>query len=190
MVTRAREIEIEKAVIDLLEDYSLASYPISISRVLKTLQVDLVPYSNLEEEEKQLALLASRDKAFNITSHDYIRAQVVLDDTRGSYFYRSRFSGSHETGHIWLGHDRNMPSYEVEANYFAGYLLAPHPLILTMKRQTSPEVADRFGISEPCASYAIDQANIRRREGGPWRPHEQWLLNHVQWEGGGLLASA
>lgn len=191
MLTREKEIEIEKAVVELLEEYEgLGSYPVSIGKVLKTLGVDLVPFSCLREGERRLALLASRDKAFNVTSRDYMRAQVVFDDTRGSYFYRARFSGAHEAGHIWLEHDSSTPGNEAEANYFAGYLLAPHPLIIAMENPISSQVTERFGISEPCASYAIDQANDRRREGGCLRPHEQWLLDNVQWKGGGLLGRA
>lgn len=188
MVARARQIEIERAVALLLEDYGLSNYPISIRAVLEALQVDLVPYSSLGGKEQELVLLASQDKAFNITSHDYTRAQVVLDDTHGSYFYRSRFSGGHEAGHLWLEHEEDTPDLEAEANYFAGYLLAPHPLIIAMKDASAAEVSERFGISESCASCAVAQSNARKREGAPWRPHEQWILEHVQWKGGGLLA--
>ena len=100
MVARARQIEIENAVAELLEEYDLGTYPISIRTILETLQIDLIPYSILDDGEKQLVEYASQDKAINITSHDYMRAQVVVDDAVGSYFYRSRFSGGHETGHI------------------------------------------------------------------------------------------
>lgn len=116
-----------------------------------------------------------------------MRAQVVVDDTVGAHFYRSRFSGGHETGHIWLEHEEDAPGRESEADYFAGYLLAPHPLIISMGNQNSAEVSERFGISRDCATLAIRQANIRKREGGPWRPYEKWLLENAQWRGGGLL---
>ena len=186
MVARVRQIEIEVAVVELLEEYGLGVYPASLSRVMDALKIDQVPYSSLDDNEKKLAILASQDKAFNVTSHDYMRAQVVFDDTRGSYFYRSRFSGGHEIGHIWLEHEENTPDREVEADYFSGYLLAPHPLIITMENLSVIEVSERFGISGKCAAFAIDQANARRREGGSWRPHEKWLLENIQWRGGGL----
>lgn len=187
MVSRARQIEIEVAAVELLEEYGLCTYPVKIGTVLDALQVDMVPYSVLSDEEKRLALLASHDKAFNVTSRDYMRAQVIFDDTRGSYFCRSRFSGGHETGHIWLEHEEDTPNRKAEADYFSGYLLAPHPLIIAMGNPGVGEVSERFGISGDCASFAIDQANARRREGGPWRPHERWLLENAQWKGGGLL---
>ena len=157
---------------------------------METLQIGQVPYSTLSDTEKKLAILASQDKAFNVTSHDYMRAQIVFDDTRGSHFYRSRFSGGHETGHIWLEHEESTPNREAEADYFSGYLLAPHPLIIAMGNSDVTAVSERFGISGDCAAFAIDQANARSREGGTWRPHEKWLLKNVQWKGGGLFGRA
>lgn len=186
MVTRERQIEIEKAVVELLEVYNLGVYPVSLGTVMDTLMIDRIPYSSLSDDEKGLAILASQDKAFNVTSCDYMRAQVVFDDTRGSYFYRSRFSGGHETGHIWLEHEEDTPDRESEANYFSGYLLAPHPLIITMENSSVAEVSERFGISGDCAAFAIDQANVRKHEGDPWRLHEEWLLKNVRWKGGNL----
>lgn len=186
MAARARQIEIEVAAVELLEEYGLGIYPVSLGTVMDTLKIDRVPYSSLNDNEKRFALLASRDRAFNVTSRDYMRAQVVFDDTRGSYFNRSRFSGGHEIGHIWLEHEEETPDREAEADYFSGYLLAPHPLIIAIGNPSIEEMSERFGISRDCASFAIDQANARRREGAPWRPHERWLLENVQWEGGGL----
>lgn len=110
--------------------------------------------------------------------------RIVVADMNGTYYCRSRFSGGHEVGHIVLEHNENTPDREREADYFSGYLLSPHPLVL---RHRFEDVADTFGVSGPCAHFAWDQAQTRKREGGPWRPHEQWLLDNVVWKGGGLV---
>lgn len=191
MITRARQIEIEKAIVELLEEYDLGTYPISIGKVSEALQVNLIPYSGLSNREKTLADLASRDKSFNITSFDYMYAQVVFDDIPGSYFCRSRFSGGHEIAHIWLEHEENTPNREDEANYFSGYLLAPHPLIITTKTlNNTSEISKCFAVSRDCASFAIDQANARKCEGGFWKPHEKWLIENIKWKGGDLFGRA
>ena len=190
MVLRARQLEIEKAVVELIEDYGFLNYPTSIGTILETLGASLIPYSVLYEHEKRLADLASSDRAFSVISHDYVRTQVVCDDTRGAHFYRARFSGGHELGHIWLEHGEDTPNQEAEANYFSGYLLAPHPLIVQMENPSVSEVRECFGVSRDCASRAITQANARKREDQPWRPHEEWLLKNVQWKGGGLFGRA
>lgn len=184
MVSRARQVEIEVEIVEMLKDYDLASYPMSIGKVAEALGIALVPYSSLGKEERELALAASED-AFGIHNADFTVSKIAFNDMEGSYFNRSRFSGGHEVGHIHLEHTEDTPNREAEADYYAGYLLAPHPLVLTMPRETS--VADKFGISQMCADFAYDQAQDRRREGGPWKPHERWLIEHAMWKGGGLV---
>lgn len=183
MIHRARQIEIETQIVEMLDDYGLAIYPISIQRVIEALDIDLVPYSSLGSK-RDLALSASED-AFNIKNGDFTLAKIVVNDTEGSFFTRSRFSGGHEIGHIHLEHRGNTPDREDEANYYSGYLLAPHPLILTMPNDGL--LAKRFGISQPCADIARRQAEARQREGGPWLPHERWLIENARWTGGGLI---
>ena len=176
MVSRARQIEIEVEVVEMLKDYGLASYPMSIGKVAEALGIALVPYSTLGEKERELALAASGD-AFGIHNADFTVAKIAVNDTAGFNFNRSRFSGGHEVGHIHLEHTEDTPNREAEADYYAG--------ILTMPQETS--IADKFGISQMCADFASDQAEVRRREGDPWRPHEKWLIEHAKWKGGGLV---
>lgn len=184
MVSRARQVEIEVEIVEMLKDYGLASYPMSIGKVAEALGIALVPYSSLRKEKRELALAASGD-AFGIHNADFTVAKIAFNDMEGSYFNRSRFSGGHEVGHIHLEHTEDTPNREAEADYYAGYLLAPHPLVLTMPREAS--VADKFGISQMCADFAYDQAQNRRREGDPWKPHEKWLIENATWKGGGLI---
>ena len=189
MLTRERKTEIETILVEVLQDYGLAIYPMSISRVANALDIELIPHSSLTAHIRELAISASED-GFSLSSPDYTLAQIIFDD-RGSYHYRARFSGGHELGHIVLEHQENGGGCEEEADYFGGYLLVPHPLVIAMgSSATVTNVDDLFGVSRPCASFAIDQARARQREGGLWRPHEQWLIDNVVWKGGGLLGRA
>lgn len=183
-ISRVKQTEIEEAVIELLDTYGFMEYPVSIAVVAETLGIELVPYSMLDSQHLALAKLAS-DDAFGISTRDYAIVKMVVNDTEGSRVVRSRFSGAHEIGHIWLDHDENQSGKEAEADYFAGYLLAPHPLV--MRCRNALEVQERFGISAPCAEFAWDQAHDRVDEGPWWRPHELWLLNNIEWRGGGLI---
>lgn len=187
MLERQHQKEIERAVIELLEDYDLAKYPISVAAAAEALQVKIVPYSTLDSQVQNMAFDVSSD-AFTIADAEYNSTTLAVNDVSGSNYNRARFSGAHELAHIFLGHNEKSPHKEDEADYFAGYLLAPHPLILTMPKDAV--VADRFGVSGQCASYAIDQANRRRRESPLWEPHEQWLVNNAIWRGGGLIGRA
>lgn len=183
-LTRERQVEIEVVVKELVEDYDLVQYPQSIQHAAEALGVELKAYSALDEEHRALARKAS-DDAFNVTTPDMMTATIAFEDGAGSMFERTRFSGGHELGHIVLGHTGDSPDEEAEADYFSGYFLAPHPLVLKTPHGVS--VVDRFGISASCAGYAVDQARDRRLEGAPWLPHERWILEHAVWRGGGLV---
>ncbi|MBU8982801.1 ImmA/IrrE family metallo-endopeptidase [Bifidobacterium bifidum] len=185
LLSRERQIEIEEAVVEIFQDMGIKpNYPMRVGPVARALGIKVVPYSSLSEEEKELARAASGD-AFHIRTSDYTDARLVVDDTCGAYFNRSRFSGGHELGHIWLGHEEGQPNIEGEADYFSGYFLVPHPLVLATPKDAN--LAEIFGVSWDCANYARDQAEKRRKEGS-WRPHEQWLLDNATWKGGGLLS--
>ena len=183
MLTRARQIEIEIEVVTLLQELGINRYPMSVQDLAEGLGIELVKYSSLSVEERALAKAAS-DDAFHVRTANFYETRIVLDD-RGAYYFRSRFSGAHEIGHIWLEHREGTADREAEADYFAGYLLVPHPLVLTASAGES--VSDLFGVSGQCADYAQDQARVRLREGASVRPHERWLLDNVVWEGGGLV---
>lgn len=184
-LTRERQIEIEIAAVELLQDFGLTNFPVSIKQLAEALGINLVPCSSLSEDEKKLAFAASKD-AFHARTDDFMDVRIVFDDANGSYYLRSRFSGGHEVGHVVLAHREDTPDREREADYFSGYLLAPHPLVLNCPVGYS--VSEVFGVSEKCAQFACDQARARKSEGGPWLPHEQWLLDNIVWKGGGLLA--
>lgn len=53
MISRERQIEIEIEVKEMLKEYELATYPISISKVAKALGIDLIPYSSLAEKREE-----------------------------------------------------------------------------------------------------------------------------------------
>lgn len=109
MLPRSRRTQIEVAIVEILEDYGLTEYPMSVGKLATALGIDLVP----------------------------------------------------------------------------------HPLVIAMGSGTTvANIAERFGVSHPCASVALGQARARRNEGSPWRTHEQWLIYNATWRGGGLLASA
>lgn len=183
-LTRERQVEIEVVVQELIEDYGLVQYPQSIQRAAKVLGVELRAYSTLRASQRELARAASED-AFSVTTPDMATATIAFEDGAGSMYERLRFSGGHELGHIVLEHSEDYPDREAEADYFSGYLLAPHPLVITTPQGIF--IAERFGISASCAGFAIDQAHDRRLEGAPWLPHERWLLDHAVWRGGGLI---
>lgn len=186
MYARERQIEIERVFVEFIEDFGITEYPISIRKVAAAAGIGLVPYSELDAETLGLARSLSRD-AFNLSTFDYSLCKIAYNDSP-IYRRRSRFSCAHEIGHILLEHGPNDYAREREADYLAGYMLIPHPLLLEYNSRRG--VASIFDTSNDCASFAIDQALARRAEGAPWRRHERWLIDNVVWRGGGCLAIA
>lgn len=186
MYARERQIEIEQVFVEFIEDYGITEYPISIQRVAAAADIGLVPYSELDTKTLALARSLSRD-AFNLSTFDYGMCKIAYNDNP-VYRKRSRFSCAHEIGHILLEHGPNDYAREREADYLAGYMLIPHPLLLEYNSRHG--VASRFNTSDDCASFAIDQALARKAEGAPWRQHERWLIDNITWRGGGCLAIA
>ena len=56
MLARVRQIEIEEAVVELLEDYGLKSYPMSVGRVAEALGIEVIQYSRLPKQAQESAL--------------------------------------------------------------------------------------------------------------------------------------
>lgn len=70
---------------------------------------------------------------------------------------RRRFTLAHELGHIILKHRMEERWEEQEADYFAGQLLAPHPIVRTVQ-----DIAGVCEISQPAARIAAGP--MRHRE--------------------------
>ncbi|MGI6033639.1 MAG: hypothetical protein ACOX69_09505, partial [Coriobacteriales bacterium] len=98
-LSRKRQIEIEQEVVGLLQDFGIKEFPISITRIASALDIQLVPYSTLSENEMKLAFAAS-DDAFHVRTSDFTNVRIVFDDTKGAYYYRARFSGGCSYGFV------------------------------------------------------------------------------------------
>lgn len=69
---------------------------------------------------------------------------------------RIRFSLAHELGHHILGHKNETRHNEIEANFFAGNLLAPRMAIYYARCQNARDVSFIFQISEEAAQIAYE----------------------------------
>ena len=142
-----------------------------------------MPYSALGGSIRDIALKQSPD-AFSVTDPCFANARIAFNDD-ARYRLRYRFSCAHEIGHLVLEHHPDECGIEDEADYFAGYLLAPHPIVLSIPEDS---VASSLDISADCAAVAVSQSRKRRAEAGPWRPHERRLIENAVWKEGGHIA--
>lgn len=95
---------------------------------------------------------------------------LVLTDFHGAGdCRRRRFTQAHELGHILLGHTRDGPAEEQEANRFAGELLMPAPVLAALGsrggRLRAREIAEWFFVSVSAASAQLARL---QRDGVVW----------------------
>lgn len=158
--------KIKHEVCYLLEECPGISYPLDIMKVAKMLNYVVIPYSKLD--------YFNLIKAMTISDDAYSTVEKEADT--GMYRYiiyfndnianpkRIAWSLAHEIGHIYLGHHDEEPQndHEMEANFFAKYLMAPPPLISKAECRNHFDVAVCFNLSMQAALYA-------------YKSYENWL---------------
>ena len=169
------KLRIEEQVVDLLETYyTKFQFPLDVFELAEKAHIRIIQYSQPDPDLAALMRLTSGD-AFSIIDTYSRRATICYNDSIQP-ITRQRYSIAHEIGHIRLEHDRadNRQS-EAEADYFAGYLLAPHPLIIHYN--LFGRTAEIFKVSQQAADIADHQAKIRSRYSSQLKPYEHTLIS-------------
>ncbi len=171
-ITIPRKIynKFEALVASQFTKHNIKSLPIDPFAIAKSEGMIVRPYSLLPEEAT-IMLTSNEQDGFSYYDPDIEKAIIRYNDSQS--FYRQKFTIAHEIGHILLGHRHGSVLAEHMANHFAGYLLAPSPLIHVMNCEDWFDVMDKFEISDECAyyrfisyrnwaKYQIDKAYERR----------------------------
>ncbi len=165
----------------MYEEADVHSYPIDCFVIAAKLHYVVIPYSSLSEEDRLEAVLYDPD--------GYSRVEVDVFTGMNQYviYYndncktpgRIRWTVFHEIGHIYLGHHDNPDDSlsaveEEEANFFAKYAIAPHPLIRRLNCQDPWDIQNTFDTSGQAAEY-IYSMFLNRLRFGPWYYEEYEL---------------
>lgn len=167
---------LEVSVVELLQDYGIFRYPINPLDLASRMGIEVRFYSEYDYLLRQAIVNASED-AFLVVDRTRCKPYIFVNEAVSPQS-RFGFSVCHEIAHWWLGHEIGINVEEEEANYFAGYLLAPHPLIIN-RGLNQLQVQNIFGIGEWPAEIAIKQAHRARRHRQNWREHEEWILKNL-----------
>ena len=145
--------KIDKAVATMYEMLKIDSVPIDPFAIAKSLNIEVIPYSKLNEDELKDALENPRDglSYFNTEKKKFI----IWYNDRGACRARQRFTIMHEIGHIWLGHKVDSILAEMQANAFASYALAPSPVIHVIPHESFVDYMSIFDISSDGAYYTF-----------------------------------
>ena len=174
---KRRNNEIEQTVLKLFSIVKVRKFPISCFDICRQLGIKLYPYTTLSEKKRKAALKESKDGFYMIVelSPNIFEYRIYYNDTMPRE--RIRFTIMHELGHIMLDHKEHSILAETEANYFAGYALAPPPIVAEIGIADFVELADRFDVSQECALYAMRRYTKWLQYGSPYLlGHEQELL--------------
>ena len=84
---------------------------------------------------------------------------IRKSEGRHVYLSRLNWTLAHELGHIYLGHTRETPIAEIEANHFAAQLLMPEVSMCSIKWMfpdvTADDISDIFMVSKVAAEKRL-----------------------------------
>ena len=155
-------------ILSIIEDYEI-EYPLDIYDLAKRMGFELVPYSAFEEHRS--LLMKQSEDGFNKYHEDrkiwsiYYNEKVELKE-------RIKFTIAHEIGHILL-----QTELEELANFFAGYLLAPVPLIIEYKYYTEEQIMGYFKVGYKCAHSCLNRTLSRILHNEPNTEYENTIIH-------------
>lgn len=155
-LSRERYNDLKIAAADLIEDYGLA-YPLEPREIADILGAQIVEYRHGLPDLASALRTQDGFTESNITEYGY-SFRIHLNSAQPAI--RQRFTITHECGHIWLDHlienaHNSHEIMEIEANFFASYLLAPDVLIQRwLPDFTITAIASQFSLSTEAATNA------------------------------------
>ena len=170
--------EIERKVVDLYVEQDIRTIPIDPFEIIKKRNYKIIPFSTLSDTVHEIIGDVNNDafSFFDIQSNNYV---IVYNDDRP--LLRLRFTLMHEIGHIDLNHRSESDLAKRMADYYAGYALAPTPLIYQFTMRDSDDVSQTFWVSKSCAKVRYDRfMNWLMYSDGEFRDYENTLLSLFQ----------
>lgn len=142
--------EIKKIIVSVFEDYGVSSFPVNTKKLAEDMGCLLIPYSNFEIDDRELLIKFSED-GFSRYDDKLKRYIIWYNDAKPSH--RQRFTFAHEIIHIIREHFDLIKNHkqENEANFGAGYMLAPTICYKFIDYTNPYEIMNTFGIGMECA---------------------------------------
>lgn len=154
---------IDKIAIELRIDYGFLEEKIDVFALARKLNMHLIPYSYLSDEQKAKVESMEEFLKDGFTLMRCINGKwefyTFYDDSVS--MYRQRFTIAHEIKHVIFLEKEPNQKQEGLADHFARYLLAPSFLVMKYAHLSPFDVSDAFDISFEAAIYALDGANNR-----------------------------
>lgn len=167
--------EIEKCVVDLYVEQDIHNIPIDPFSIIKNRGYVLIPFSTFELNNRPDCIDEDND-AFSFYDPKIKTQVIVYNDEKP--LNRIRFTLMHELGHIDLGHKCESDLARKMADYYAGYALAPSPLIGKYACESVQDISAEFWISFECADICGNRYQNWKTYGGKYlKDYEIKLIN-------------
>lgn len=172
----SREYErIESLVVDLYEEVGVTEVPIDAFAIARKKNYLLNPFTQLKNMAIRRVYGLSAD---GFSLYDPKKQCFVIFYDNLQCKERQRFTIMHEIGHILLGHKDESDLANQMANYFAGYSLAPYPIMDLYRIEDCIQLAKFFGVSRDCAQLCAKRyERWKLRRANP--SYEQKLLSII-----------
>lgn len=154
---------LDQTALQLRLDYDFLDDDLDVFQLANTMNVSLIPYSEVSYEPKKF-ILDKEDKIndgfFVIESRKYV-PKIFYNDKQG--FNRVKFTICHELEHYVFGDEDDGEYEEAKANHFARQLLIPNCLVIMhmLKGVDTYDLVSIFNVSYEVASIAYLHAKNR-----------------------------
>ena len=166
-------VYIEEKVVELFIKLNITKFPIKPTRIAKALNIKTKPYKKLDDKIKNYLL---SKEIYGVGLYDNKKGCYCIYYDGGPTNARSRFTLMHEIGHYVLGHKEESDLAEKMADYFAGYALAPMPIMSLCNCFCIQTVIKTFNISKACAEVCYSRRLNWDKYSKYLKPHEEKLL--------------
>lgn len=133
------------AILEVYKNCNVKTFPIDCTSILNSYGFKVLTYTYLRKQNPRLYELSQN------YSSDAFKCGNIIAYNEKKPINRTRFSLMHELGHYILGHKKETPACEAEADLFASHILAPRIAIHKKNCRTADQIHDTFGLSY-CAS--------------------------------------
>lgn len=157
--------DIERLVVKLYKEQHINKLPIDPLDIIKNRGYILVPFSRFKKGTCPESVNKDND-AFSFCHPDLKTSVIVFNDDKP--LRRMRFTLMHEIGHIDLGHKCESDLARKMADYYAGYALAPSPLIGKFASAKKDDIVAAFAVSPDCADMCSKRYQNWKLHGGKY----------------------
>ncbi len=153
--------KINMAILEVYKNCNVKTFPIDCNAILRCYGFKVFTYAYIKKQNPRLFELSQS------YSSDAFKCGKLIAYNEKMPINRTRFSLMHELGHHVLGHKKEVPECEDEADLFASHILAPRIAIHKKSCRTADQIHDIFGLSYCASNRALADYN-------KWFKHICW----------------